>query len=72
MTYPLFTGNVWKIRLSCVKPSEKKQGKKIGKKIMVRGKKIKIGVEYIHLLQRTEYGDKSRLLLCLLQIFNTH
>ena len=30
MTYhrPLFTGNVFKVRLSCVKPSEKKQGKK--------------------------------------------
>ena len=33
MTYhrPLFTGNVLNVRLSCVKPSEKKQGKQISK-----------------------------------------
>ena len=51
MTYhrPLFTGNVLKNRLSCVKPSEKNRGEKSAKKITVRGKKIKIGVEYIPL-----------------------
>ena len=39
MTYPrpLFTGNVLKVRLSCVKPSEKTE-KKISIKITVKGK----------------------------------
>ena len=51
MTYhrPLFIGNVLKVRLSCVKPPEKNR-EKISKKITVRGKKIKIGVEYIPLV----------------------
>ena len=46
MTYhrPVFTGNVLKVR--CVKPS-KKQGKKSAKN-HGKGKKIKIGVEYIY------------------------
>ena len=47
MTYhrPLFTGNVLKVRLTL----RKEQGKKISKKITVRVKRIKIGVEYISL-----------------------
>ena len=45
---PLFTGNVLKLRLSCVKPSEKNR-EKINKKNHGKRKKIKIGVEYIHL-----------------------
>ena len=55
MTYHrhLFTGNVLTVRLSCEKNFQKKQGKqiskKISKKITVRGKKIKIGYEYIPL-----------------------
>ena len=51
MTYhrPVFTENVFKVRLSCVKPSEKKTVKKYEQKITVRGKKIKIRVEYISL-----------------------
>ena len=45
MTYnrPLFAGNVLKVRLSCVKPSEKK-GKKSAKN-HGKGEKIKIGVD---------------------------
>ena len=37
-TAPLFTGNVLKVRLSCVKPSEK-EGEKISKKNYGKGKK---------------------------------
>ena len=39
MTYhrPLFTGNVLKVRSSCVKPSDKNRGKN-QQKITVRGK----------------------------------
>ena len=50
MTYhhTVFTRNVLKVRLTCVKPSEKNR-EKIGKKVTVRGKKNKIGVEYIPL-----------------------
>ena len=50
MTYlrPLFIGNVLEVHLSCVKPSEKNRGKKSAKKSR-KGKKIKIGVEYIPL-----------------------
>ena len=51
MTYhrPLFTGNVLTVRLSCEKIFQKKKtGEKISKTITVRGKKIKIGYEYIH------------------------
>ena len=50
MTYqrPVFTENVLKVSLSCVNPSEKKQGKKLAKN-HGKGKKIKIGVEYIPL-----------------------
>ena len=52
MTYhrPLFTGNVLKVRLSCVKTLRKKQGEKSAKN-HGKGKKIKIGVEYIPLNQ---------------------
>ena len=52
MTYPrpLFTRNVLKVRLSCVKPSEKNRGKKSAINHGT-GKKIKIGVEYIPLIQ---------------------
>ena len=50
MTYqrPLFTGNVLKVRLSCVKPSEKNTETNQPKNHS-KGKKIKIGVEYIPL-----------------------
>ena len=36
-------GNVLKVRLSCVKPSEKNREKKISKKITVRRKKSRSG-----------------------------
>ena len=46
MTYhrPLFTGNVLTVRLSCEKNLKKKQGKKISKKITVREKKSRSGM----------------------------
>ena len=52
MTYhrPLFIGNVLKVRLGCVKRSEKNRGKKSAKN-HGKGKKIKIGVEYIPLIE---------------------
>ena len=55
MTYhrTLFTGNVLTVRLSCVKPSEKNRGKN-QQKNHGKGKKIKIGVEYIPLIRVLE------------------
>ena len=50
MTYhrPLFTGNVLKVRLSCKKNFQKNRGKN-QQKNHGKGKKIKIGYDYIPL-----------------------
>ena len=56
MTYhrPLFTGNVLKVRLSCVKPSKKKQKEKSAKKITVSGKNQDRGRIYTPALSSDE------------------